>query len=182
MRFLSPDAKRGAFVSGGPISFSRSRCSVDTNDGNGIDRCATGTVGCSKPRNLDAIMARLKGGRCQRLGPAPRRRNPGCMLMRQLMIDSCQIQAAAGGGLGDTSLFAEDAGAEDNCVTLRCMPRAAKQTTEASLFSCGGLADRPPPAFGRHCLWVRTSCVSTIVVARAPFCRPYISPFLRFPK
>ncbi|KAH6841307.1 hypothetical protein B0T12DRAFT_398656 [Alternaria alternata] len=95
-------------------------------------------------------MARLKGGRCQRLGPAPRRRNPGCMLMRQLMIDSCQIQAAAGGGLGDTSLFAEDAGAEDNCVTLRCMPRAAKQTTEASLFSCGGLADRPPPAFGRH--------------------------------
>jgi hypothetical protein len=62
---------------------------------------------------MDAIMARLKRGRCQRLGPAPRRRNPGCMLMRQQVIDSCQIQAAAGGGLGDTSLFAEDAGAED---------------------------------------------------------------------
>jgi hypothetical protein len=35
------------------------------------------------------------------------------MLIRQQVIDSCQIQAAAGGGLGDTSLFAEDAGAED---------------------------------------------------------------------
>ena len=152
MRFLSPDAKRGAFTSGGPMSFSRSRCSVDTSDGNGIDRCATGAVGCSTPRKLDAIMARVKGGRCQRLGPAPRRRNPGCMLMRQQVIDSCQIQAAAGGGLGDTSLFAEDAGAEDNCVTLRCMPRAAKQTTEASLFSCGGwLIARPRPLDGTAC-------------------------------
>jgi hypothetical protein len=78
--------------------FSRSRCAVDTSDGNGIDTCATGTVGCSLPRQVDAIMARVKGGRCQPLGPAPRRRNPGCMLMRQQVIDSCQIQAAAGGG------------------------------------------------------------------------------------
>jgi hypothetical protein len=53
-------------------------------------------VGCSKPRRLHAISARVGGGTLRRPGTVGlccrlRRHNPGCMRMRQQMMGSCQI-------------------------------------------------------------------------------------------